>query len=112
MPSGNLPGRQTERAAPWADRQAANHFALLGLAPGGVCLAGDIAATAGGLLHHRFTLTDQTETVWPAIHLSVALAIGSPRPAVSRRRALWSADFPQPDAQSRPGRDHPADLVA
>ena len=32
-------------------------FILLGLAPGGVCLAGDITATAGGLLHHRFTLT-------------------------------------------------------
>ncbi len=31
----------------------------------------------------------------PAICLSVALAIGLPRPAVSRRRALWSADFPQ-----------------
>jgi len=32
-------------------------FILLGLAPGGVCLAGDITAAAGGLLHHRFTLT-------------------------------------------------------
>ena len=32
-------------------------FTLLGLAPGGVCLAGDIAAAAGGLLHRRFTLT-------------------------------------------------------
>ena len=30
---------------------------LLDLAPGGVCLAGDIAAAAGGLLLHRFTLT-------------------------------------------------------
>jgi len=30
---------------------------LLGLAPGGVCLAADITARAGGLLHHRFTLT-------------------------------------------------------
>jgi len=32
----------------------------------------------------------------PAIHLSVALSVGLPRPAVSRHRALWSADFPQP----------------
>jgi len=48
QPSCNLPGCQTVRAAP---------FTLLGLAPGGVCLAGDITATAGGLLHHRFTLT-------------------------------------------------------
>ncbi len=30
---------------------------LLGLAPGGVCLAADITAHAGGLLHHLFTLT-------------------------------------------------------
>jgi hypothetical protein len=29
---------------------------LLGLAPGGVCLAADIAADAGGFLHPRFTL--------------------------------------------------------
>jgi len=29
---------------------------LLGLAPGGVCLAADITADAGGLLHRRFTL--------------------------------------------------------
>ena len=35
--------------------RAAHH--LLGLAPGGVYLANYIAAIAGGLLHHRFTLT-------------------------------------------------------
>jgi len=32
---------------------------LLGLAPDGVCLAGPVAWAAGGLLHHRFTLTAQ-----------------------------------------------------
>ena len=58
--SCNLPGHLTERAAPrpspiLTDRSTT--FALLGLAPGGVCPAGDIAAAAGGLLHHRFTLT-------------------------------------------------------
>src|SRR5690606_32162193 len=68
----------------------------LGLAPGGVCLASDITATAGGLLHHRFTLTRRPVSRPQAIHLSVALAVGSPRPAVSRHRTLWSADFPQP----------------
>jgi len=57
MPSCNLPGRQTVRAAPQAGSLAASRFALLGFAPGGVCLAGDITAAAGGLLHHRFTLT-------------------------------------------------------
>ena len=35
--------------------RAAHH--LLGLAPSGVYLANYIAAIAGGLLHHRFTLT-------------------------------------------------------
>ncbi len=30
---------------------------LLGLAPGGGCLAVDITVNAGGLLHHLFTLT-------------------------------------------------------
>ena len=47
-PSCNLPECRTGRAAP---------YILLGLAPDGVCLASDITATAGGLLHHRFTLT-------------------------------------------------------
>ena len=32
-------------------------LSLLGLAPGGGCLAAHIAARAGGLLHHHFTLT-------------------------------------------------------
>jgi hypothetical protein len=31
---------------------------LLDLAPGGVCLATTVARRAGGLLHHRFTLTN------------------------------------------------------
>ena len=31
---------------------------LRGLAPSGVCIAIDIATDTGGLLHHRFTLTN------------------------------------------------------
>ncbi len=34
---------------------------LLGLAPDGGCLAADITANAGGLLHHLFTLTRSNE---------------------------------------------------
>jgi hypothetical protein len=64
---------------------------LLGLAPSGVCLAANITAHAGGLLHRRFTLTS-----FEAIHLSVALAVELPRLAVSQHRALWRADFPRP----------------
>ena len=35
-----------------------NPTSLLGLAPGGGYLAARIAARAGGLLHHLFTLAD------------------------------------------------------
>jgi len=41
---------------------------LLGLAPGGGCLAAGIAARAGGLLHHLFSLTDLAAggmSLWP-----------------------------------------------
>ena len=40
--------------------------------------------------------------------LSVALSVGLLRPAVSRRRARWSADFPQ--LGLTPNRDRPVDL--
>ncbi len=64
---------------------------LLDLAPCGGCLAADITACAGGLLHHLFTLTPDesgADCFCGPIH-------GSPRPGIARRRALWSADFPQ-----------------
>jgi len=44
---GGLPGR---------DSDASRVSSLLGLAPGGGCLAARIAADAGGLLHRLFTL--------------------------------------------------------
>ncbi len=43
---------------------------LLGLAPEGGCLAADIAADAGGLLHHLFTLTQLAlggHSLWPVL---------------------------------------------
>ena len=78
---------------------------LLGLAPGGVCLAGDITAAAGGLLHHPFTLTPLARGGL----LSVALAVGSPRVGVTDHPALWSPDLPRrtlfgPAAAVRPAR--------
>jgi len=54
--SSSLPETQEERAAPRPHKWA---LPLLGLAPGGGCLAADIAADAGGLLHHLFTLTSK-----------------------------------------------------
>jgi len=55
---------------------------LLGLALGGVCLAADITADAGGLLHRRFTLANRA-AAGLALHLSVALAVGLPRLVVN-----------------------------
>ncbi len=78
---------------------------LLGLAPGGVCLAANITARAGGLLHHLFTLAP---CVARGNSFSVALAVGLPRLAVSQHRALWSADFP-PSLTCRDS-DHPVNL--
>jgi hypothetical protein len=74
---------------------------LLGLAPGGGCLAATITGRPGGLLHHLFTL---------AGHKPAVLFCGPvrrfPCPDVIRHRALWSADFPQAatlPAAARPG---------
>jgi hypothetical protein len=63
---------------------------LFGLAPGGVCLASDVATGTGELLPHRFTLT-------PPVRgglLSVALSCSSPRLGVTQHPALRSPDFP------------------
>ncbi len=64
---------------------------LFDLAPGGVYRADRITPDAGGLLHHRFTLT----TASGGGLLSVALSRGSPRVGVTDHPALWSPDFPR-----------------
>jgi len=63
----------------------------LGLAPGGVYQATMVTHGAGGLLHHRFTLT----RIAPGGLFSVALSRGLPRVGVTHRLALWSPDFPR-----------------
>src|SRR5690606_16813769 len=65
----------------------------LDLAPGGVYQAAPVTRGAGGLLHHRFTLTRRPEP--PGGLFSVALSRGSPRVAVNNHPALWSPDFPR-----------------
>jgi hypothetical protein len=66
----------------------------LDLAPGGVYRAAAVTCGAGGLLHHRFTLTPA-----PSRHrgglFSVALSRGSPRVGVTDHPALWSPDLPR-----------------
>lgn len=51
---------------------------LLDLAPDGVCLASDIAAPAGGLLHPRFTLAVCPKTIGNAL---LCCTMPSGRPA-------------------------------
>ncbi len=74
---------------------------LLDLAPCGGCLAAGITASAGGLLHHLFTLTIH---LWVGCGLSLwpypsgclhKIRAGDPIPGITRHIALWSADFPQ-----------------
>jgi len=72
------------------------------LAPGGVCLAARITPGAGGLLHHRFTLTLGRAK---GGLLSVALSRGSPRVGVTDHPALWSPDLPH---RVSPRRGRPA----
>src|SRR5450759_4284886 len=65
------------------------------LAPGGVYQAARITPGAGGLLHHRFTLTsDQAEDLARGGLFSVALSRGSPRVGVTDHPALRRPDLP------------------
>ena len=79
---------------------------LLGLAPGGVCLARPVTRPAGALLPHRFTLT-ATVRASPAGYgglRSVALSLSLRTVGVTHHRVLWSPDFPP----RRNGRSRPA----
>jgi len=81
------------------------------LAPGGVYLAATVTRSAGGLLHHRFTLTSGRPEPARGGLLSVALSRGSPRVGVTDHPALRSPDLPHQDrdwhdsgAAARPAR--------
>jgi len=80
--------------------RAALERSLSGLAPGGVCRAAPVTRRAGGLLHHRFTLTGPPRGSGGLF--SVALSRGSPRVGVAHHPALRSPDVPRrvqaPDA--------------
>ncbi len=79
---------------------AAVHVRPLDLAPGGVYRATPVTRGAGGLLHHRFTLTPGPEAGGGLF--SVALSRGLPRVAVDNHPALWSPDFPRQDPEVPP----------
>ena len=82
--SSGLPGTRW-RATCWS---------LLGLAPGGACLAATVTRRAGELLPHRFTLTCGTASRRRSA-LCCAFRV-SPRLGVTQHPALWSPDFPRP----------------
>jgi hypothetical protein len=84
----------------------------LDLAPGGVYRAAAVTCGAGGLLHHRFTLTAAPGALPRSSGglFSVALSRGSPRVGVTDHPALRSPDLPrrfrrtETDATARPTR--------
>src|SRR4051794_29225125 len=92
---------------------------LLGLAPGGVCLAAASPRRRCALTapFHRCLFATH---VWPRHRLciSVALSRGFPRVGVTHRHALWCPDFPRgvfsPPAVARPALSMvaPADRLA
>src|SRR5450755_4270499 len=61
-PPAGSGGQPSNACAP----SALSGWRLLDLAPGGVYLAVPVTRDAGGLLHHRFTLTGAPEG-WPAV---------------------------------------------
>src|SRR5262245_41347388 len=80
----------------------------LDLAPGGVYRAAQVALSAGGLLHGRFTLTPG---VAGAGLSPVALSRGSPRVGVTDHPALRSPDLPR-HARNLAQRGRPANSPA
>gem|GEM_PF-1470737 len=110
--SSSLPESQTDRTNPPGHRASTlcsmPRSFLLGLAPGGVCLAEPVTRPAGELLPHRFTLTcDGSRAGSRHIGglLSVALSLASPRGkrsvGVTHHPVLWSPDFPPARIASR-----------
>jgi len=84
--------------------RAALERALSGLAPGGVYLAFPVTREAGGLLHHRFTLTcfvPLSNRREAGGLFSVALACGLPRVGVTHHPALRSPDVPRATCVTR-----------
>jgi hypothetical protein len=99
--------RELGRAA--LDRSRRSSTLLpLDLAPGGVYRAAQVTLGAGGLLHHRFTLTPVTGGGL----LSVALSRGSPRVGVTDHPALRSPDLPRRARHSPARRGRPASSPA
>ena len=109
--SCGLPAGIGRAALKRSRRPPAEAGSPLDLAPGGVYLAAAVTCGAGGLLHHRFTLTRQPKLTGGL--LSVALSRGLPRVGVTDHPALWSPDLPRhPVCSDTVQRGRPADSLA
>ena len=92
--SSNLPGNRRRAAC---SRACARGVSLFGLAPCGVLPATTVTS--------RAVRSYRTISPLPAFAggiFSVPLSVGSPRPGITRRTALWSSDFPLPRALRPP----------
>jgi hypothetical protein len=98
------------------DRPAAVEaaFSLLGIAPGGVYRASQVALAAGALLPHRFTLACAAASGLAAAIgglLSVALSLTLRPVGVTDHPVLWSPDFPPGATEAAPS-DRPIHSLA
>ena len=107
--SCGLPASIGRAALERSRRSVSSGTGPLDLAPGGVYQAASVTCGAGGLLHHRFTLTPSFGERRGGL-FSVALSRGSPRVGVTDHPALWSPDLPhravRPGATARPAHPH------
>ncbi len=97
--SSNLPG-DGRRAA--CSRTCARGVPLFGLAPCGVLPATTVTSRAVRSYRTFSPLPASRSALRPPARaggiFSVPLSVGSPRPGITRRTALWSSDFPLPRA--------------
>ena len=70
-------------------------IAPIGVAPGGACLAAPVTGGAGGLLHHRFTLTPAFTWDVGAVSSLLRYPAGFPVRGLPGTVALWCPDFPR-----------------
>lgn len=100
---GRSPGGAPKRTCDLPGPRRAGSTVLLGLAPGGVCLAA-VSPRRRCALTAPFHLYLYAAHVWPRHRpcISVALSRGFRRVGVTHRPALWCPDFPRGGFLSAP----------
>ena len=95
LSSAEAPGRSSICTVYPGLTETSSLSSLLDLAPDGGYLAARIAARAGGLLHHLFTIAALRQQSVSVARSGRFACEGFPVPGFPRHRALWSADFPR-----------------